>query len=71
MPVFTLRIDVYALRDLMGHCYVHFAFLFTLRCLWAEQTSKNDFYVWRLQTHGRHLTTILKLNVSSGAETLP
>ena len=22
---------VYALRDLMGHCYVHFAFLFTLR----------------------------------------
>ena len=27
---FTLRIDVYALRDLMGHCYVHFAFLFTL-----------------------------------------
>ena len=30
--IFTLRIDVYALRDLMGHCYVHFAFLFTLRC---------------------------------------
>ena len=29
--IFTLRIDVYALRDLMGHCYVHFAFLFTLR----------------------------------------
>ena len=28
--IFTLRIDVYALRDLMGHCYVHFAFLFTL-----------------------------------------
>ena len=21
---------MYALRDLMGHCYVHFAFLFTL-----------------------------------------
>ena len=29
--IFTLRIDVYALRDLMGHCYVHFAFLFTLK----------------------------------------
>ena len=29
--VISLRIDVYALRDLMGHCYVHFAFVFTLR----------------------------------------
>ena len=26
----TLRIDVYALGDLTGHCYVHFAFVFTL-----------------------------------------
>ena len=23
-------LDVYALRDLVGHCYVHFAFVFTL-----------------------------------------
>ena len=22
---------MYALRDLMGHCYVHFAFVFTLK----------------------------------------
>ena len=26
----TLRIDVYAVGDLTGHCYVHFAFVFTL-----------------------------------------
>ena len=31
MTDFYSRIDVYALRDLMGHCYVHFAFLFTLK----------------------------------------
>ena len=28
----TLRIDVYALGDLTGHCYGHFAFVFTLMC---------------------------------------
>ena len=38
--IFTLRIDVYALRDLMGHCYVHFAFLFTL----IEQTVKHSIH---------------------------
>ena len=28
---------MYALRDLMGHCYVHFAFVFTLMTMINER----------------------------------
>ena len=31
---------MYALRDLMGHCYMHFAFVFTLRWLDWVQTAE-------------------------------
>ena len=52
--IFTLRIDVYALRDLMGHCYVHFAFLFTLTIhankphyyIRLNKQTKDDLLMW-------------------------
>ena len=28
--ILTVRVDAYALGNLMGHCYVHLAFVFTL-----------------------------------------
>ena len=44
---FWLRIDVYALGDLTGHCYVHFAFVFTLMswpAIWSLITA--PLYSW-------------------------
>ena len=43
----TLRIDVNSLGDLTGHCYVHFAFVFTLRCKHVRQ-------LYRKQTDVRY-----------------
>ena len=45
--ILTLRIDVYALGDLTGHCYVHFAFVFTLTVSTTDGGTRVHYCTYR------------------------